>query len=60
MDFITYVQQKTRAYRPEVIKGYNGEVTARSLGEMEVAVKKMTHELGNQILREWVEGQEEK
>jgi hypothetical protein len=60
MDFITYVQQKMTAYLPEVMAGYNGEVTAGSLGEMEVAVKAMTHSLGNEILREWVEAQEEK
>jgi len=60
MDFITYVQQELTAYLPEVIKGYSAEVTAASLGEMEVAVKEMTHQLGNEILREWVEAQEEK
>ncbi len=60
MDFITYIQQRLTAYLSEVIQAYDGEVTAANLGEMEVAVKEMTHALGNEILKEWVEVQEEK
>ncbi len=60
MDFITYLQQRLIAYLPEVMAGYDGEITATSLSEMEVAVKAAMHELGNQVLTEWVEAQEEK
>ncbi len=60
MDFITHLQHELSVYLPEVIKSYSGEVTAGSLGEMEVAVKAMTHQLGNEILKEWVEAQDEK
>ena len=60
MDFITYLQQRLSAYLPEVIAAYEGEIKATSLGEMEVAVKAAMHELGNQVLTEWVEAQEEK
>jgi len=60
MDFITYVQQRLTEYLPEVLKEYSGEVRAGSLGEMEVAVKAMTQALGNEMLKEWVEAQEEK
>ena len=37
-----------------------GEVTAGSLGEMEVAVKAMLHEVGNEVLGQWLEAQDEK
>jgi hypothetical protein len=60
MDFITYLQQRLTAYLPEVIAAYAGEIKATSLGAMEVAVKAAMHELGNQVLTEWVEAQEEK
>jgi hypothetical protein len=37
-----------------------GEVGVGSLGEMEVAVKEMLHEVGNAVLEQWIEGQDEK
>jgi hypothetical protein len=59
MDFITYLQQQLAAYLPEVMAGYDGKITATSPSEMEVAVKKAMHELGNKVLTEWVAAQED-
>jgi hypothetical protein len=60
MDFITYLQQQLTAYLPEVMAGYEGEIRATSLSEMEVTVKKAMHEVGNKVLTEWIAAQEDK
>ena len=60
MDFITYLQQQLTACLSEAIATYDGDLRATSLSEMEVAVKQMTHEVGNAVLREWIENQDEK
>jgi hypothetical protein len=60
MDFITYVQQALIKQLPEIIKGYEGEVRAESLSEMETGIKQMTHELGGETMKHWLEAQDEK
>ncbi len=60
MDFITYVQRVLMSQLPEIIKGYKGEVKAESLSEMETGVKEMTHEMGGEIMKQWLEVQGEK
>ncbi|MEP7287793.1 MAG: hypothetical protein ABI947_18720 [Chloroflexota bacterium] len=35
-----------------------GEVEAESLSEMEVGVQQMVYEVGHEVLRQWLEGQE--
>jgi len=60
MEFITYVQASMMQQLPEMIKNYEGDVSARSLSEMEKTVKQMLHELGNEILSQWLEAQEQK
>ena len=60
MDFITHVQQVMMQQIPEMIKSYEGDLSASSLSEMETALKQMTHELGSKILGQWLEAQEKK
>ena len=60
MDFITHVQQVMMQQIPEMIKSYEGDLSASSLSEMETALKQMTHELGSEILGQWLEAQEKK
>jgi hypothetical protein len=60
MEFITYVQASMMQQLPEMIKNYEGDVSAKSLSEMEKALKQMLHELGNEILCQWLEAQEQK
>ena len=59
MDFITYVQEELAEHLSKVIDRYPGEVTAESLSEMEVMVKQMTHQVGNEMMRQWLEAQAE-
>jgi hypothetical protein len=58
MEFITYLQERLSEQLPALIAEYDGEITASSLSELEVAVKHMTHELGNEITRQVLEAQE--
>jgi hypothetical protein len=60
MDFITHVQGGLIAALSEIITGYAGEVTAESLSEMEVCVKRMTQAVGNAVMQQWLEAQDSK
>lgn len=60
MDFITHVEAELMAAIPEILASYDGQVAAESLSEMEVTVKKMTHELGNWVMTQWLEAQDNK
>lgn len=60
MEFITYLQQQLGEQLSEIINGYEGEITASNLAELEVSIKHMTHELGNQVLQEVLEAQDER
>ena len=60
MDFITDLQQTLMKQIPEMMADYEGDVSAQSLSEMEVCVKQMMHELGNEIMGQWLEAQEQK
>jgi hypothetical protein len=60
MDFITHVQAGIMAVLPGIIASYAGQVTAESLSEMEVSVKRMTHAVGNAVMQQWLEAQDEK
>jgi hypothetical protein len=58
MEFITGLKAAFMACIEGVIKG--GEVQADSLSAMEVAVKQMLHEVGNEVLGQWLEAQDDK
>ena len=60
MDFITYLKEALKNEVPKAMAAYRGEATAASLSEMEVEIKQMTHELGNEVLKQWLEAQDEK
>jgi len=59
MDFITHLQQALTQEIPEIMESYTGDNCVKSLSEMEVALKQMLHELGNDILGQWLEAQEQ-
>lgn len=58
MEFITYLQERLTEQLPQLIAEYEGEMKARQLSELEVAVKHMTHELGNAVIQQTLEAQE--
>lgn len=60
MDFTTHLQASMLAALPEMIERYEGEKQAVSLSEMEVAVRQMMQATGNEVLRQWLEAQEER
>jgi len=59
VDFITHVETGLKAALIEIMASYEGQRSANSLSEMEVTVKKMTHELGNEVMRHWLEAQDD-
>jgi hypothetical protein len=60
MDFITDLQQALNEQSAKMIASYEGDISAKSLSEMETGLKQMTHELGNAIMQQWLEAQEQK
>lgn len=60
MDFITSLQQTLKQQLPVIMSDDEGDICASSLSEMEVSVKQMMHELGNDIMGQWLEAQEQK
>jgi hypothetical protein len=60
MDFITDLQQRLREHSAEMLVNYAGDVSATSLSEMERSLKQMLHELGNEIMGQWLEAQAQK
>lgn len=60
MDFITYVLQTIKAQLPQLIKDYEGDLSATSLSEMEIGVKETMFEVGQALVGQWLEAQEEK
>ena len=60
MDFITYVGQTMIEALPTLIAGYEGEITASSLSEMEKGIKEMGQVVGKALMKQWLEAQEER
>ena len=60
MDFITDLQQALTEQSAKMIAGYDGDLSAKSLSEMEIGLKQMTHELGNAMMQQWLEAQAQK
>jgi len=60
MEFITYLQERLGEQVSEIIAEYQGEIGASDLSEIEVAVKEMTHRLGNTVVQQVLEAQEER
>jgi hypothetical protein len=60
MEFITYLQTRLTESLPSIINDYPGEITVGSLSEIETAVKQMTHEVGNAVIRHSLEVQDGK
>jgi Uncharacterised protein family (UPF0236) len=58
MEFITNLKQALISRAEELLAA--GSEQASSLSEMEVALKAALHEVGNGIMRAWLEAQEEK
>ena len=58
MEFITHLQQRLSAFLREEIEGYEGEINATSLAELEVAVKQMEQEFGKLVIEKMLEAQE--
>ena len=60
MDFITQVQETLLSHLPTIVEDYQGKTEAENLSEMEKQVKQMAHDLGNEVMRLWLEAQDEK
>ncbi len=60
MDFTTHIRDAFLSHLPDIIQQYPDEAQAESLSEMEKNVKEMTHQLGNEIMKAWLEVQDEK
>ena len=58
MEFIPYLQQRLSAQLPTIIAEYTEEIRASDLSEIEVTVKHMTHELGNDVIQQVLEAHE--
>ena len=58
MDFIAALKIALEACIPNVAK--DAEVSVGNLSEMEVAVKEMLQGVGNEVMRQWLEAQDEK
>ncbi len=58
MEFITYLQERLSEQLPAIMAEYEGEITASNLSEIEVAVKHMTYEFGNEVIQQVLEAQE--
>lgn len=59
MEFITYLQDRMTECLTQSIAAYEGSLEAEGLGQMEQAVRSMAHGLGNAVLTQWLEAQEE-
>jgi len=60
MNLITYVQEKMVEILPEILSTYAGEIGDVDLSAMEQQVKQMSHEVGNEVLKSWLEMQDGK
>lgn len=60
MDFIIEIQEQLLSHLPAIIEKYGGQAEVESLSEMEKQVKQMSHDLGNEVMRQWLEAQDEK
>ena len=58
MEFITHLQERLTGFLREVIEEYDGEISATSLAELEVAVKQMGQAFGNLVIEKVLEAQE--
>lgn len=60
MEFITYLKQRLGEQVTVIMAEYEGEITATDLSEIETAVKHMTHEIGNDIIQQVIEAQDDR
>lgn len=60
MEFITYLKQRLGEQVPAIMAEYEGEITATDLSELEIAVKQMTHEVGNEVIQQVLEAQDDR
>ena len=60
MDFITYVEQAMKEALPGLIESYRGEIRANDLSEMERHIKQLGQAVGNELMKQWLESQDEK
>jgi hypothetical protein len=59
MEFITYLKKRLGEEVPAIMAEYEGEIAAHDLSGLEVDVKQMTHELGNEVLHHILEAQDD-
>jgi hypothetical protein len=59
MDFITYAEQAMKEALPGIIGSYSGEIRAGDLSEMERDIKQLEQAVGNEIMKQWLEAQDE-
>jgi len=57
MEFITFLKEKLKAYLPEVIAAYEGDLEVKSLSEMEQGLKAVMQEVGGEALGQWLAAQ---
>lgn len=60
MEFITRLHEALVKTVAEVIRDSQGELKAESLSAMEQAVQRMNQAVGKEVMRQWLEGQDEK
>jgi hypothetical protein len=60
MEFITGLQEALVKTVGEVIRASQGQVKAESLSAMEQAVQQMNQMVGSEVMRQWLEAQDEK
>jgi len=60
MEFITYLKQRLGEQVPAIMAEYEGEITTTDLSELENAVKQMTHEVGNEVIQQVLEAQDDR
>ncbi len=58
MELITYLTQRLKDQVPALVAEYRGDKAASDLGAIEVAVKHLVQEVGNDIVRQVREAQE--
>ncbi len=57
MEFTTFLKERLRAYLPEVMAAYEGELQAESLSAMERGLKAALQEVGEAALGHWLQAQ---
>ena len=60
MEFITELQSELTHCVEQVLHKASGNIQAGSLGAMEQAVRQIMHELGNEVMAQWLNAQDDR